>query len=176
LPPRYIHSNINTHTSLKDSKRNTNIVIKPADKGSSIVIMDREDYIAEAHRQLSNTEYYKPLQEPLYMDTAKEIRQILKSMKQNKIITSKQLQFLQGPNPPHPRIFYLLPKIHKKTEIWTIPHRIPPGRPIVSDCSSVSYGTAQYIDHFLGHLSMKHPTYSPSQPQPNLTLGVQQKW
>lgn len=121
--------------------------------------MDREDYIAEAHRQLSNTEYYKPLQEPLYMDTAKEIRQILKSMKQNKIITSKELQFLQGPNPPRPRIFYLLPKIHKKTEIWTIPHRIPPGRTIVSDCSSVSYGTAQYIDHFLGPLSMKHPSY-----------------
>ena len=29
-----------------------NIIIKPADKGSCVVIWDREDYIAEADRQL----------------------------------------------------------------------------------------------------------------------------
>lgn len=145
--------------ALKELKSNQNIVIKPADKGSNIVLMDQEDYIQEAQRQLADTNYYKPLQEPLYGDTTVKIRQILQRMVKNRTITPRQRQYLQGPNPPRPRIFYLLPKIHKEPETWTVPHRIPPGRPIVSDCSSESYGTAQFIDHFLGPLSTKHNSY-----------------
>ena len=41
---------------LRDSK---NIIIKPADKGGATVILNTEDYITEAMRQLSNAEYYK---------------------------------------------------------------------------------------------------------------------
>ena len=41
------------------------IVIKPADKGSAVVIMDRADYVLEALRQLEDTEYYVPLSAPL---------------------------------------------------------------------------------------------------------------
>ena len=35
--------------------------IKPADKGSAVVLMDREQYIKEAERQLGYTQYYKKL-------------------------------------------------------------------------------------------------------------------
>ena len=34
------------------------IVIKPADKGSAVVIMDKANYIAEAVRQLSDERFY----------------------------------------------------------------------------------------------------------------------
>ena len=42
---------------------NNDIVIKPADKGGSIVIMNKTDYIAQAERQLSNPDHYEKLQE-----------------------------------------------------------------------------------------------------------------
>lgn len=32
-----------------------NIILKPADKGSKIVILDRQQYLTEANRQLPNT-------------------------------------------------------------------------------------------------------------------------
>ena len=37
------------------------IVIKPADEGSGVVVMAKEDYIKEANRQLQNRTHYKPL-------------------------------------------------------------------------------------------------------------------
>ena len=52
-----------------------------------------------------------------------------------------------------------MPKIHKNPDTWTIPAEIPPGRPIVSDCDTITYNISQYIDHFLGPLSSKHPSY-----------------
>ena len=37
------------------------IIIKPADKESAVVVMDKEHYISEAKRQLGDTTYYKRL-------------------------------------------------------------------------------------------------------------------
>ena len=36
-----------------------NIIIKPADKGSCVVLWDREDYLAETDRQLQDNETYE---------------------------------------------------------------------------------------------------------------------
>jgi hypothetical protein len=38
---------------------NTSIVIKKADKGGMVTIMDRMQYISEAHRQLNDERYYE---------------------------------------------------------------------------------------------------------------------
>lgn len=40
-----------------------------------------------------------------------------------------------------------------------VPYEIPPGRPIVSDCSSSTYNISQYTDLFLGPLPNWHPSY-----------------
>ena len=42
---------------------------------------------------------------------------------------------------------------------WLVPDKIPPGRPIVSDCSSDSYHISELIDHFIKPLSNRHPSY-----------------
>lgn len=138
---------------------NKSIIIKPADKGSATVIMDRTDYVHEALRQLSNSTYYKPLREPIFHETRERILVILASLHKKKFLSKKQITYLMGESPPSIRSFYLLPKIHKPPEKWTIPHRIPPGRPIVSDCGSESYGVAEYIESFLTPLSTRHPSY-----------------
>ena len=36
-----------------------NIIIKPADKGSCVVLWDREDYLAEAGKQLQDVKIYE---------------------------------------------------------------------------------------------------------------------
>lgn len=44
--------------ALKELIKNREIVIKPADKGRAIVLIDLADYVTEALRQLRDTQYY----------------------------------------------------------------------------------------------------------------------
>lgn len=145
--------------ALKELRNNTNIVIKPADKGNATVILDRAHYIGEGLRQLSVRDHYHPLEGLVYLETAKEVENILEDMVQKRVINGKQKKYLMGEGPPRPRLFYLLPKIHKEPAKWSIPFVVPPGRPIVSDCNSETYCTAEYIEHFLNPLSTRHPSY-----------------
>ena len=54
---------------------------------------------------------------------------------------------------------YLLPKIHKDRKVWPGEGKVPPGRPIIADCGSESYASAEYIDHFLAPLAKQHKSY-----------------
>jgi len=135
-----------------------NIVIKPADKGSATVLMNRDDYIKEAERQLNNNKYYVKRVEPLSQDNAKKIHKILLEMLNKGFISKDQLHYLSGPADYRPRIFYLLPKIHKKQSTWPN-QNMPEGRPIVSDVNSESYRISELIDHFLNPLAVKHFSY-----------------
>lgn len=44
--------------ALTELKENKQIIIKPADKGSAVVILDREQYLEEGYRQLNDRTYY----------------------------------------------------------------------------------------------------------------------
>ena len=50
-------------TAISTLRNDKNIVIKPADKGGNIEIMDKEDYIQEGLRQLSDNTHYEELEE-----------------------------------------------------------------------------------------------------------------
>uniref|UniRef100_A0A3P9Q3R0 Uncharacterized protein n=1 Tax=Poecilia reticulata TaxID=8081 RepID=A0A3P9Q3R0_POERE len=129
---------------------NHEIVIKPADKGSAIVILDRRQYLWECYRQLSDPNYYLKLSKPIYLETLQIVAKILNRLHKNKFISAKQKSYLLGPLEPRPRLFYVLPKVHKEPFKWSVPFKVPPGRPIVSDCSSETYGTIYFILYFLG--------------------------
>lgn len=145
--------------ALRELQKAKHIVIKPADKGSAIVILDREQYIFEVQRQLQDTTYYKKLDGPIYLDTIPMVTKIITSLKDKKFINAKQHKYLLGDPHPRERLFYILPKIHKDPSKWTIPYEVPPGRPIVSDCSSETYRTAEFLDFYLNPLSVKHSAY-----------------
>ncbi|XP_024120271.1 uncharacterized protein LOC112141375, partial [Oryzias melastigma] len=157
----YIKSNLteDEEKALKELCINKNIVIKPADKGSAVVIMDKKDYLSEGFRQLNDKTYYSKLKTPIYLETVPLLEKILSNLYQKKLINAKQRNYLMGPPQPRSRLFYMLPKIHKDPEKWSIPFRIPPGRPIVSDCDSETYRTAEFIDHYLNPLSTRHDSY-----------------
>lgn len=63
--------------ALQNLKNNKNLVIKKADKGSATVIMNKNDYIFEANRQLSNTAHYLELSESRQSQTSEKIKEIL---------------------------------------------------------------------------------------------------
>lgn len=121
--------------------------------------MDRFQYLWEGNKQLADREYYRRLKQPIFPRTIKMVVKIMDQLYERKYITFKQRNYLIGQNKPRPRRFYLLPKIHKKPEEWSLPFEIPPGRPIVSDCDSETYYTAEYIEYFLNPLSTKHLSY-----------------
>lgn len=145
--------------ALWELKKAKHIIIKPADKGSAVVILDRDQYIFEVKRQLSDGKYYKKLDKPIFMETIPQIHDILVKLKKKKFINAKQFKYLQGDLQPRERRFYILPKIHKDPKTWTVPFQIPKGRPIVSDCGSETYFTAEFVDYFLKPLSSRHPSY-----------------
>lgn len=140
-------------------KNNVDIVIKPADKGSATVVMNKTNYIQEAYRQLYNVNYYQRLAAPIFPDNSRRINAILAEMHNLNFITDKQLVYLSSHDDARVRKFYLLPKIHKEKEKWPQPGKMPEGRPIVSDTGSESYAVSQYIDYFLKPISKLHPSY-----------------
>ena len=140
-------------------RNNKNIVIKPADKGSTTVIMDKSNYINEGYLQLSNSKHCKKINEPVHPKVTSKINKILDKIKQDKLLTKKQVEYLMVPENPRDRKFYLLPKIHKERNKWTQNFKTPPGRPIVSDCSSDTYRVSEYKDHFFKPIATQHQSY-----------------
>lgn len=162
------------HEALKQLARMRNqVIIRKADKGSAVVLQDFDNYVQEGNRQLSNKEFYQPLEEEIYPATYNIFKEILQRLEKvpgevgsdkgghTAGISQKQLEFLLPPSlrEVRERRFYMLPKIHKDPLKWTVPHLIPPGRPIISDCSSEGYQIAAFLDYFLQPIATSHPSY-----------------
>ncbi len=128
-------------SAIRQLSSNHDIVIKPADKGSGIVIMNTPDYLAEGHRQLSDPKYYMKVQEDQTGYFNSEVGYTVDQMVNNGEIDTKCAEYLFNDN-PRTSLFYMLPKIHK----GKIP---PPGRPIVSAIDSPTDKISQFVDFFL---------------------------
>lgn len=144
--------------AIKTLRSNNDIVIKPADKGGMVCVLNKTSYLTEAHRQLNNTKYYKNINEPIQKHNIPVINNILEDLHEQGYITKRQFDYLNASDKDKLRNFYLLPKIHKPTNKWTLPD-MPEGRPIVSDCATESRRVSEYIDSFLKPLANKHPSY-----------------
>ena len=126
--------------STRALKENKEIIVKPADKGSATVVMSLDSYVQEAERQLSNSKHYTPLAEYIAPIATSKISSVLHRIKRMGYISAKQLCYLDPPpETPRNRQLHLLPKIHKTRDKCPQNNKMPPGRPIVSDCGCESY-------------------------------------
>ena len=66
--------------ALKQLRNDNTIVFKKADKGSYVVIMNRDEYIAEVERQLNDTHFYEKLDENPQEKFQKDIDEVLKNI------------------------------------------------------------------------------------------------
>ena len=124
--------------AIQTLKNNKDIIIKPADKGSAVVILNTTDYISEARGQLNNTKFYKKLYHDPTPDHNLEVKKILDEMLIRDEIDQSCYDYLYISKPRTPR-FYTLPKIHK-------PSRPPPGRPITSANQSPTERISAFVD------------------------------
>ena len=131
--------------ALKTISQNQNIIIKRADKGGAVVLMNRLDYIHEGLRQLNDTKFYKKIPKDTTNKIATDIQNFLQFLKARKLLPIEHISFLTPKNPRTP-IFYLLPKIHKRNN---------PGRPIVSACDGPTEKLSAYLDFFPATTSPK---------------------
>lgn len=148
---------IEEHKALLDLSTNPDVVIKKADKGSSIVLMNKEDYTKSCLTQLNNGKFYKPITESRSSRNGKAISRTFKGMYARKEIDKKTLDFLLKERELSERYFYGLPKIHKGRDKWM--HNIPPLRPIISDTNSESYLAAKFVDTYLRPVGSLHPSF-----------------
>ncbi|XP_062572166.1 uncharacterized protein LOC134234122 [Saccostrea cucullata] len=130
-------------SALQSLKNRDDIVIKKADKGSTVVVMDKETYMAEAQRQLSDERFYKKLDSDPTKEFSTAITKTLDDMFEKDEIGINVYETL-NPIDCRPGQFYLLPKIHKEGM---------PGRPIVSAIGHPTEKISEFIDlHLRPHV------------------------
>ena len=86
--------------ALSELKQMKDVVIKSAGKGGKIVIWPVEQYLAEAHQQLSDEKYYKQQNTDHTVETAYEIYTFLTYLNNNYYINDDLFNFLKPHSPP----------------------------------------------------------------------------
>jgi hypothetical protein len=144
LKPKRVQDNLlgNERRAIRSLTNNKNIVIKKADKGSAVVVMDIEDYITEAERQLNDVNFYIHKNQDLTTTHTAQIIGILSKLLENKEITESVFQQL-SPIGSRTSRFYFLPKIHKQ---------IVKGRPIISGNGSPTEKISEFVDEHIKHI------------------------
>ena len=99
--------------AINNLKADRTIVIKEADKGSGVVVWDREDYIQGAEGQLGDSEVYSKLDGDPSGQLHQIIADALDIIRDRGDIDEKTLENLMVNN-PRLELFDLLPKIHKR--------------------------------------------------------------
>ena len=150
-PPRKHNISPAEEKAIDMLSKDKSIVIKPADKGSSVVIMDRGSYLDEAYRQLSDQNYYEKLDEDPTREYSKAVHDAIEDMYQNGEIDEKVREYLLSDKVRTAR-FYLLPKIHKNKNP-------PPGRPVISGIDAPTDRISKFVDHFLNPCSIRVRSY-----------------
>ena len=134
---------------LLELRKNPNIVIKKADKGAAVVIMDTTDYLREGYRQLNDPNFYTKLEHDPAKTISDKICKVLTEIKNCKLITEKNFDFLNIKEPKAGR-FYLIPKIHKKQV---------PGRPISISIGYPTCSISKFVDAHIKDYVPKAKSY-----------------
>jgi hypothetical protein len=136
---------------LRDLSEDKTIVIRAADKGAALVVLDRKDYLREGYRQLSDKKSYKELESDPTECFRLEVRNKLEDMYQDGEIDITVRDYLMDPVCKTSNL-YFLPKIHKGINP-------PPGRPVVSGNGCPTEKISQFVDHFLNPTTKKIRSY-----------------
>jgi len=87
----------NERLALTNLAKRTDIVINKADKGSTIVVQDREQYVQDGLSHLANETVYKPLTEDITPWIKAEILSKLESLYRTGMIDKRNARILRAP-------------------------------------------------------------------------------
>ena len=136
-----MHHNLNDKQklALKQLKENSNIVIKPADKGVVIVVMNKDMYLSKMHTMLDDPSTYESIPSDDTHNVKRKADEILHKLLSDNKISKKQHRYLTE-FPPKCPLIYGLPKMHK-ADI--------PFRPIVSQVNGPTCKINALLDKYL---------------------------
>ena len=139
------HSNLSQEEweagrSLADDR---NIAIKKADKGFCVAIWHRNDYIAEAEKELSDKDVYKQVsfKEKNLINLVEISNRFFRGLELDGHISKKEMKYFMYKYKKVTKL-YLLPKIHKR--LYDVP-----GRPVILKCSAPTEKVSEILDHHL---------------------------
>ena len=134
------------YQALKQLKKDNTRMVLTADKGVSIVVMDREENIQKSDELLKEPNY-KIIQTDPTTKYRNKLISLLKSIKSEGGIDDNTYKRLY-PTAAAPPKYYWLHKIHRQGM---------PLRPIISSIGSVTYATAQELSRILKPLVSRSP-------------------
>ena len=117
------------------------LIIKPADKGSAVVVWSNYDYLLVAKSQLHNTKVYEKWSGNPLQKVNNENKSVLRYKFNRKEIDKKLMDYLFIKRPLLGR-FYLLSKIHKRTSNV-------PGQPVISNNGTATENISAFVDFHL---------------------------
>ena len=133
--------------SLKDDP---SIIIKGADKGSVVLVWDREDYLDEASRQLDYKEVYEQVpDDPSVL--ANTLIKVLEKIRLQRDLSKDILDYFLVKDAKFARL-YLLPKIPKRR--YDVP-----GRPVISSCGYYNENISSFLEYHLQPRAQKVKSY-----------------
>ena len=94
IHPKLTNISREERRAIKNLSNNKTIVIKPADKGSAVVVMDRIDYINEGYKQLSDEKFYKKIEHDLTAHHMQVVQRYINNMYLNGEIDIKTCIYL----------------------------------------------------------------------------------
>ncbi|BHF73767.1 hypothetical protein SprV_0401685000 [Sparganum proliferum] len=121
--------------AVRELKVDAELVILPADKGRSTVILDKVDYRHKALMLLNDREFYKVSDAASLKALVTKVNRNLVRLKKAKVITVKYW-YMAKPAETAMARFYGLPKVHKPD--------VPVG-PVVSLRGTPTYGLASWL-------------------------------
>ena len=167
-------------TAMKELSTNTNIVVKEADKGGAITIINNSEYITDCVLLLNDTKTYQTTSSEIIDKHVTETKNLVKTLADS----NQQIIHDVLSDQPRAGIFYGLPKLHKLKQL--IHYRLndnslstsvnlssifdiiaeatklnirPPCRPIVSCIGTITEHISGFVDSILQPLFQKIPSY-----------------
>ena len=140
--------------AIKNLQANQDIIIHSADNGGKIVIMNRNEYIEECKKQLSDSTFYEQTYDSNLQKQNTKLRNEIMNLNANHYISEKEYKFLSKHfHSSRTPIFYGITKIHQFFE------KFPPLRPIVSGFNCILASLSEYVDSFLKYQAKTCKSY-----------------
>ena len=148
-PSKYSNLTIKEQKAMQELQSRDDIVITDTDKGGAVAILDVEDYVKEAERQLKNKQNYQKINYDPTTLSNKTIHRVIWSFQNKNLLCKNISEGLKTENPKTPH-FYLKPKLHKEGN---------QGRPMISSINCHTSKISEYVDYHLQPIVKEIPSY-----------------